>query len=508
MRRNLILPLILAAVSVALVAPTGASAETSFTFYGSGNGHGIGMSQWGSFGLARAGWTAEQILGHYYTGTEVSDYEPAEPLRVGLATGKASIGLNAIGGEVPLVVGDEVVATIPDGETWTVVSSGNTAFEIRDATGTAVAGPIGDALTPVTATPSPARVKVTETGRTYARGTLELGLHACGSTCSIRAILVIDLEEYLYGLGEVPSSWPTEALRTQAIAARTYAANKAERTQHRSPCDCAVYATSYDQVYVGYEKESGTGGTRWVAAVDDTSGLVVTYEGDPIQAYYMSSSGGFTEDNDQAWGGAAIPYLRGVCDPGDYVPENPHATWTVTRSADQVTTALKLNVGTVTGFSVQSRGVSGRILSVSVSGTSGTTTISGGTLQSRLGLKDDRLWIGTNMLVTGKVRTKYDSLACAPGAPTTAQTTVSGGLRQKFERATIFQGLDLDAFSIDGAVLTFYLSQKGPRGSLGFPISDVRTLSNGAFRARFQGGTVTCKPAGTPCRIGTASTTG
>ena len=82
---------------------------------------------------------------------------------------------------------------------------------------------------------------------------------------------------------------------------------------------------------------------------------------------------------------------------------------------------------------------------------------------------------------------------------------VRDGYRQKFERAQLFQGPSLKAFALSGAMLDFYLSQKGPKGVLGFPLSDVRTLSNGATRARFQGGTVTCKPSGTPCRIGTAT---
>ena len=61
------------------------------------------------------------------------------------------------------------------------------------------------------------------------------------------------------------------ALKTQAIAARTYAFTKAASSQHRAVCDCALYASSYDQVYAGWDKEGGVDGDRWVAAVNQTT---------------------------------------------------------------------------------------------------------------------------------------------------------------------------------------------------------------------------------------------
>ncbi|MFM7718039.1 MAG: SpoIID/LytB domain-containing protein [Actinomycetota bacterium] len=506
MRRR-ILPLVLAALVAALLPATGASGETSFSFYGAGYGHGLGMSQWGAYGLAKDGWTADRILTHFYTGTEIATAPLAEPLRVGLANGKTSLRLSAVDGDLPLAVDGATVATVPAGQTWTVLPAGALGFEVRDAAGATVVGPVGSTTSPLVATPvAPARVRLLETNRQYGRGSLEIGLQ-CVRSCTVRAVLSIGIEEYVYGVAEVPGTWPTEALAAQAIAARTYVTYKALVSQHRSGCDCAVYATTADLVYAGYDRELAVGASRWMAAVDATAGQVVTYAGAPIQAFFMSSSGGYTEDNEVLWGGQEIPYLRGVCDPGDYVPENPHASWTVVRSAEDVTARLNLNIGTVTGFEVVSRGVSGRILSVTVTGDAGSATIGGATFQSRLGLKDDRVWIGKNLLVTGDVRAKYDALECAPGQATTPQTTVAGGLRQKFERGTIFQGPGLGAFALSGPVLDFYLSKKGPRGELGFPTSDVRTLSNGATRARFEGGVVTCKPAGTPCRIGTGTAT-
>ena len=92
----------------------------------------------------------------------------------------------------------------------------------------------------------------------------------------------------------------------------------------------------------------------------------------------MSSSGGYTENNENVWGGTPIDYLRGVCDPGDYTSANPNATWIETFSPGEITQDLGLSIGTVTGFTNVDRGVSGRILSVTVEGANGQASISGG----------------------------------------------------------------------------------------------------------------------------------
>src|SRR4029450_12808388 len=93
--------------------------------------------------------------------------------------------------------------------------------------------------------------------------------------CVMRMVLTIDPQGYLYGLGEVPSSWPVPAMKSQAIAARTYAFTKASASQPRAVCDCALYASSFAQVYAGWDKEGGTDGDRWVAAVRQTDRQVV-----------------------------------------------------------------------------------------------------------------------------------------------------------------------------------------------------------------------------------------
>lgn len=499
MRKALVLCLIVPAVALGPAAP-GLAAD-SFTFYGSGFGHGLGMSQWGAYGLAQEGWTHKRVLTHFYSGTRVAQAgEPPKTLRIGLVQAKTKIRLTADAGKVDLRTTDPktgtLVGSIPNGDTWTVRVV-NQKYRVFDANGDRVddvGGPNDDLY--ATYVPNDARVKVAEAGHTYNRGYLEFNIYNCDTSCAERVILPIAPQEYLYGLGEVPSSWPMQALEAQADAARTYAFTKAAAGQHRPDCNCALYATSADQVYAAWDKEGATDGDRWVKAVDNTDNEVVNYKGSMIQAFYMSSSGGYTENNENVWGGTPIGYLRGVCDPGDYTAANPSAVWTVTKSAADVTRALRLGVGTVTKFTDPVRGVSGRLISVTVVGDGGSATISGGTLRSALLLRDDRVWINADRLVVGEIRAKYDATNCDPGLPTSRQVQVAGGRRQKFAKATIYFKDGIGAHELSGDVLAYFLDRGGPSGSLGFPTSDVRKLASGATRANFEHGTVTCTPAG------------
>jgi stage II sporulation protein D len=504
MRRALASVLIAAVLAV---VPAGAAAAAgSFTFFGSGWGHGLGLSQWGAYGLALDGWTASRILTHFYSHTRVAaaDAVPAR-LRVGLAQRRTSYRLSAESGQVDLQVGDpnhgDVVATIPSGETWSVLVR-DSAYRIEDATGHPIADAVGGPASNIYATyaPNDARVRIPEAGHTYNRGWIEFNIADCSRRCTMRLVLSIPPQEYLYGLAEVPSSWPRPALQAQAIAARTYAFHRvATSGQHRDGCNCALYASSLDQVYAGWDKEGAADGTRWSAAVNATDGKALVYQGQLIQAFYFSSSGGYTENNENVWGGSPVPYLRGVCDPGDYTAANPNAVWQVSLSTARVTRNLGLGIGAVRRFTNVVRGVSGRIVSVDVAGANGTATINGDELRSALGLKDDRVWINANRQVTGEIREKYDTMGCRPGLPTSRRSAVAGGMRQRFERATIFYRSNVGAHSIGGSVLTEYLHEGGPGGRLGFPTTDVRTLSGGSRRARFEHGVITCSASG--CRV-------
>jgi len=327
-------------------------------------------------------------------------------------------------------------------------------------------------------------VRVPETDHTYRRGSIEFNTYRACDGCGfrVRLIAVLAPQAYLYGIGEVSSSWPMPALETQAVAARTYAFEKVARLgQHRPVCNCALYATVMDQNYVGWDKEAGAQGDRWVEAVDRTDGLVVTYHGALIQAYYHASSGGFTENNENVWGGSPIPYLRGVCDPGDYTTANPVRTWTLSFGEAALTKRLAPStgaIGTVTGFPSAVRGVSGRIESITVAGTGGQASISGGQLRSALGLRDTRVWVGTDRNVTGDIRTRYDALMCAPGQAAGPQKSVPGGRRQVFARGALYRNAaSLRVIWLRGAAYDRYRQLGDAGGPLGIPVAGTRALA-------------------------------
>lgn len=120
-------------------------------------------------------------------------------------------------------------------------------------------------------------------------------------------------EDYLLGIGEMPSCWGSpenkglEALKAQAIAARTYALKYTNNGQN------PICVTQECQVYVGAEKSKKICGQYWRQAVESTRGLVLTYKGDLISAWYSSTAGGYTLAAAEVWGGD-IPYTIGIAD--------------------------------------------------------------------------------------------------------------------------------------------------------------------------------------------------
>jgi SpoIID/LytB domain protein len=478
---------------MALVSGSVAHAADTFRFHGSGYGHGIGMSQWGAYGLAQKGWTHRQILTHFYSRTRVvgSSTLP-KTLRVGLTSGRSRIHLRAIGGAVRLWLdgpGVMPVATIPGGKTWTVsVAPVQRKYSIRDETGALVGGVRwGGPARSLFATYGGARVFVPEAdevwhkGFAYAYGFLEFDLIGCASRCVERLTIELPFEKYLRGLGEMPSSWPGAALQAQAVAARTFATYKIRRYGLRSDCGCHLADGAGDQVYVGWNKEIGVDGDRWVAAVGATASQVVTYNGAVIQAFYASSDGGYSEDVEDVWHGGnpayAIPYLRGVCDPGEYTSANPWTDWTRTFTAAGLSSRLAPytgGIGTISRFSNVRRGISGRIVSAIARGTGGSASVAGSELRGALGLPDGRVWINSDRNIVGAVRAKYDAVMCRPGLPRTGLLILGHGSRQLFQRGGIYRNSQVGlTVWLKGVIHSEYLGVGGAGGRLGLPRSVV-----------------------------------
>jgi SpoIID/LytB domain protein len=228
-------------------------------------------------------------------------------------------------------------------------------------------------------------------------GELEVARDASGM---LSLVNVVDLESYTRGVvcGEISARYPAEALKAQAVAARSMAL--ASLGRHRAD-GFDLCAEGHCQAYVGLCDEP-----QIAAAVEATRGQVVTYDGRPIDAVYHANCGGHTDSSRDIWGGADVPYLRGVSDlvngrAADYSKDDArlrayltgapaaycrqadledwaHFRWvrTLTRAQIEKSLADMVNVGEVTDLRPLQRGVSGRIIRLEVSGTRGKTTLS------------------------------------------------------------------------------------------------------------------------------------
>jgi stage II sporulation protein D len=154
------------------------------------------------------------------------------------------------------------------------------------------------------------------------RDPLTLGDHGYWGSLQLRpagdgliAVNGLSLERYLLGLQEVPLTWPDEALKAQAVAARTYALNTLSRPRAGAAATYGfdICASVECQVYSGADVLGSLGGARWLQAVRETAGQTVLYRNQPILARYHSTSGGATLDNSQVFTGEPDhPYLLGV----------------------------------------------------------------------------------------------------------------------------------------------------------------------------------------------------
>jgi stage II sporulation protein D len=511
---NLRLLLVLALVA-ALLIPTQARADTTFNLWGSGNGHGVGLPQWGAYGLAAKGWTVNGIITHYFTGTTVGT-APSIPskIRVGLLQGKAGINIQARGQAANLrlgSIGGTQIAQIPVDATWIVeVKSGK--YWVKKTDGTYVGNQgYGDSSIALYAAPAATggSLYLSQAGHTYKRGSLELNIYVPCTGCAmkLRAIQVIGPQGYMYGVAESPVDWGATAQQVQAITSRGYALWLiATYGQHRATCNCGVWSTTRDQYYVGSDRELASYGAAWISAVNATNGMVALYNGALAQTNFSSASGGYTENVEYVWGGTAYPYLRGVCDPGDYNSSNANSTWLVQMTGATMGSKVKAytgtDVGTVTGFANTSRGVSGRIRSITVKGTLASVTMTGLAFRAVLGLKDDRVWINSNRNITGQMRITYDNLNCAPGLATSPQYDRTGGAYQKFVRGRGYvNGTQNRAYWLYGLVVQRYINLGQWNSSLGWPTSGIQKVDSNHEKATFQNGSISCTLSTSTCTV-------
>jgi peptidoglycan hydrolase-like amidase len=375
------------AVTLVVLGVQGAgAADDDWEIEGGGWGHGVGLSQYGAYGMGLDGYTADEILAHYYSGATIVPASDSlgtdhwifdsEALWIGLEQDATTVEIEAVNGDLSLCqTGDGTDdCVIPDlviahGATW--------RFEVAPASdpimcrladpGTGIVLPDGDCYLDVTwidnvdldELDSTTRVRV-DGGREYAHGSLRIRPNdpTPAIANAFHVSLSVRLEDYLYGIAEVPASWPEATLGAQAMIARSFgvatatgrATDDGALPAHRQrKCWCHLDATSVDQNFVGWSHESsgtdGVWGKLWVAAVDATTGAVVNHPSTDdaiISTYYSSSTGGGTENNEDVWGGTPRAYLRSVDDHWAVETEvnNPYATWSVGVSPAAMLSAL------------------------------------------------------------------------------------------------------------------------------------------------------------------------
>ena len=304
--------------------------------------------------------------------TAAQPAKQAPDLRVGLASGRASLTITPAGGK----------ATVQTGSSKTITLAANTAAAIRWQAGAFLVGREklrGDVLT---IRPSGAGELALD-GRRY-RGALELRHKGGGLT----AVNIVPVDGYLRSVvpEEMPVDWPAEALKAQSVAARSFAL--ASRGRHASE-GYDLCTTTHCQLYTGTAAEKSASN----AAIKATRGEVLTYGGKPIEALFHTDSGGMTENSEDVWG-SHVPYLRAAKDtPAKTMP------WTKTISRADLERKLAAkdhDIGKVRsvalsplaiGRAAKDRTASGRVKTMTVKGTKGTATLSGTTWRSLLGLK-------------------------------------------------------------------------------------------------------------------------
>src|SRR5437764_4507081 len=403
-----------------------ATGTATFVVTGHGWGHGGGMSQYGAYGYAQKGFGYAKIVLHYFPGTELGD-APVSKVRVLLTSG---------------------VATLPVGSA--------ADFRVRDATG---------AVHDVTAgsyTLTPA-LKLKVDGEATARALPGPLLFQPGSSPlqlkhlyrgsiqvdvvsgKLRAINMVGLEQYLYGVvpSEMPFSWHPEALKAQAVVARSYAL----ATRKSGAFD--LYPDTRSQVYLGLEHEKPSTN----AAVDATAGKVVLYQGEVAKTFFFSTSGGRTASAEDVWG-QAVPYLVSVPDPYDSI--SPYHDWgPFAFTGSKLAKLLKIKGQQVVDLQPELN-QSGRTKTLNVVGTKRTIAVDGGSLRRRLGLRSTWFSVGVLPLSAPRVPVAYGSRIRLNG--------IARGLGQ-----AVLQQFQGSAWAVVGTVKT------GDAGALSFVVKPTVT---------------------------------
>ena len=402
-RKFVISTVIFSLISTSAISTPANAAPNEWIIVGSGWGHGVGLSQYGALGQALDGRSWQDILAHYYPGTNLSDSPADKQITVGLTQDRTAVFVRldkfsddaqlemSIDGNPVATIGNGVIIRIESNGASVVTSGGDDGraesrgsgkrISFRISAGSGLINTVGG--TPET-NPSSA---LSTPGHRYRYGTLNViyGGDNDGRADLYSAISMRLADEYPLGVAEMSSSWPKAALVAQVVASRSYALGKVN-SGLRGNCGCHVYNNTSDQVYVGFSKESDP----WRDAVNSAvapsgQAAVLTFGGKAITAYFASSTGGRTMSTRDAWGGN-VAWSQSVDDNWSLNARNPNARWGLRMSQSAMAAALGLS--TVSTIDVVERFPSGAAKTIVAKDPGGgSVTLSGRTFQARMKLK-------------------------------------------------------------------------------------------------------------------------
>ena len=403
MRKLIISSIVLSFFPTSIFINPAQGVPNEWIIVGSGWGHGVGLSQYGALGQALDGKSWQDILAHYYPGTNLSDSPSDKQITVGLSQDKTAVfvRLDKLSEDAQLEVSIDgnAVATLGSGTVIRIESNSNAIVSSGGADGRAEARGSGKKVSFRISTGSGlintnsgspdtnAGSSLATPGHRYKYGILNVvyGGDNDGRPDLYTSISMRLADEYLLGIGEMSSTWNKAALVAQVVASRSYGLGKLN-SGLRGNCGCHIYNNATDQVYVGYSKESDA----WRDAVNSamTSSnqpAVLTYGGKAVTAYFASSTGGRTMSTMDAWGGN-VSWSQSVDDNWSINARNPNARWGVRMSQNSMATALGLsNVQSIEVVERYSSGAAKTLVAKDANG--GSVTLSGRTFQARMKLK-------------------------------------------------------------------------------------------------------------------------
>jgi SpoIID/LytB domain protein len=463
--------------------PTADAAETTIkplnstiTIVTAGWGHGVGMSQYGAYGAAKAGLNYSKILAFYYPGTKEAKLADNESIRVWIkADTDHALHFKVDSG---LTVKDstgkkKVLPTGSKYKQWRISYSGSSRkLCYKNASGRWVAYSTGlnakKSWYVYNTSSKVVTVNLPGFSRKY-RGETELAWNG-GSPITVNTV---SMEDYLRGVvpSEMPASWSTEAIKAQAVAARSYAARYKQNLKGKKAYD--ICNTTSCQVYYGASNED----SRTDAAIKATAGIVLKYQDTIAYTMFSSSNGGHSAKGD-------YPYLTAHEDPYDDDMLNQYRLYTFTSAEIQKKFP---SIGTFKSITLKRDGTGqfgGRVTEAKITGSKGSKTISGGTFKSTFGLRE-RLALVVGGL--GKGTGNYTRWVNAKqvngniGVPKASEQAVGSGLHAQFSKGDLYWTKATGSRYLRGSVLAAYKEIKATASDLGWPTSDVRQITDSSM---------------------------